>query len=144
MAAWTTAAAQLDRMAETRAWSPRSATSPAHEHDVRARARPAGGPGFRGGLVLLRPPAHESFGRRCRLLVTVEDAEYSQRTRRRSRNRASHYTIRGIAVANRPPQPRPARGDGLVGGPVSGTRSPVHVRARPTPTSSNSARRQRN
>ena len=122
LAAWTDAAARLDRMAETAGVAPPLGDITSHEHDVRGAI---GRPGARDSTAVwwtLRPVAHEPAnadatachgGRR----------PVSQRTRRRSRNTPPHYAIRGLALANWPPQPRPARRYGLVGRPDSGTRS---------------------
>ena len=93
------------------------------------RAWQAGRPGFRGGSVHLRSPALQSSDA-CAAAGDGGRRRVPQRARQRRRNRAAHYTIRGVAVANRPSQSRSARGDGLVGGPGAGDRSPVHVRAR--------------
>ena len=127
--AWTTAAAHLSHLAED------SGVGAADRRRRRPRARcpgrtwQAGRPRFRGGSVHLRSPALQSSDA-CAGAGDGGRRRVPQWARQRRRNRASHYTIRGVAVANRPPQSRSARGDGLVGGPGAGNRSPLHVRAR--------------
>ncbi|MET0756948.1 MAG: hypothetical protein ABWY39_02930 [Mycobacterium sp.] len=125
LAARTDAAARLDRMAETAGVAPRSAASSfMSTTSAVLSVGPAPGIPRRFGI----PPTYCSRtssagapagdGGRCPV---------SERTRRPSRNTAPHCAIRGPARANVPPQPRPARGHGLVGRPNSSTGSQLHV-----------------
>ena len=126
LAACTGAAHSWTTWPKPPGWHPRSATSPVMS-TTSAVPSAARGTGFRRGLVFLRPAAHEPSAAGA----AARDGgrrPVSERTRRPSRNTATHYAIRSPALANGPPQPRPARRHGLVGRPNSGTRSPVHVR----------------
>ena len=94
LAAWTDAAARLDHMAEA-GLAPLLGDITCHEHDIRGAI---GRPGARDSAAVwwasdrlladLRTPLP--------LHVTVEDAQYPDVG-------APHYTIRGPALADRPP-----------------------------------------